>query len=387
MPGERGENVKRFDLWKMSLMNIFSAPMRSALTVIGMAIGIGAILAVITLGDAGRMQVSSEMNRLGIDRVWLTATGEENLQMGDAAFLTRTFSVRASEAVYLTADVQNGTKHSSCAVIGCDASYLDMCGSALGKGRLLYPLEWRADSQSLLLGENLAKELNAEAGDIILLEGMPFWIRGIVKGSDSFSRVNVAASVILPLEVLSEKTGKAIHEIMLSVPEGMTPHAAAVMAQGMMENIRGVEVETLTLQVQMEAAQSVIETFVEVLKWVAFICILVGGIGVMNILLVSVRERRREIGIMKSLGTTHGQICTLFLLEALLYAVLGGILGILLGQALISVAGRSIGLYARARLADGICVLVAAMMVGLFFGVAPASRAAALKCVDALQEE
>ena len=89
---------------------------------------------------------------------------------------------------------------------------------------------------------------------------------------------------------------------------------------------------------------------------VAAICILVGGIGVMNILLVSVRERRREIGIMKSLGTTEGQICLLFLLEALVYALVGGCMGLVIGVGLIETAGRSIGLTPVIRLGD--CVAV-----------------------------
>ena len=371
----------------MSLLNIFASPMRSALTVLGMAIGIGAILAVITLGNAGKTQVHSEMNRLGIDKVWITSAGKEGLQTGDGELLTESFSVQTAEMVYLTADLAAGAIQRSTAVIGCSSAYLDMCGITLCEGRLLYPLEWEADSRSLLLGEKKAREMEVDAGDMISLEGKPFFVRGLVKGSDSFSKADAASVVIVPLKTLEEVMGNAIHEIMIDVPEGITPQTAAAMAQGLMANKRGVEVETLTLQVQMEAAESVIEIFVEVLKWVALICILVGGIGVMNILLVSVRERRREIGIMKSLGTTHRQICTLFLLEALSYALIGGIAGILLGQMLISAAGRSIGLQAQAQIVDGICVLIAALMVGLFFGVVPASKAAALKCVDALQEE
>ena len=107
----------------------------------------------------------------------------------------------------------------------------------------------------------------------------------------------------------------------------------------------------------------------------------------MNILLVSVRERRREIGIMKSLGAMQGQICALFLTEAVLYAVIGGVLGILLGAVLIVAAGGSIGLAPILRLENGAAVFLAAVAVGLFFGVTPAFRAASLRCVDALREE
>ena len=115
------------------------------------------------------------------------------------------------------------------------------------------------------------------------------------------------------------------------------------------------------------------------------ICMLVGGVGVMNILLVGVRERRREIGIMQSMGTTGGQICCLFLLEALIYAAIGGFLGILLGMGLTDAAGRSIGLHPQISLFDCAAVLMVAFLTGLGFGVAPAARASGMKPVDALR--
>ncbi|MEG2481441.1 MAG: FtsX-like permease family protein, partial [Clostridia bacterium] len=154
-----------------------------------------------------------------------------------------------------------------------------------------------------------------------------------------------------------------------------------------MRTHRKTEVQAVSMQVQIEAANGVMAIFVDVLKWVAAICILVGGIGVMNILLVSVRERRREIGIMKSLGTTQMQICLLFLLEALIYALVGGALGLVIGMGLIGLAGKSIGLLPVVRFSDCFLVFTAALAVGLFFGVMPASRASRLKPVDALRED
>ena len=181
--------------------------------------------------------------------------------------------------------------------------------------------------------------------------------------------------------------GQSVHEIILSVPEGIAPQAAAAMAQDVMRLKRDMSVEAVTMQVQIEAANSVMSIFVDVLKWVAAICILVGGIGVMNILLVSVRERRREIGIMKSLGTTGGQICLLFLLEALVYALVGGCMGLVIGIGLIETAGRSIGLSPVIRLGDWRGGLSGCAGGRLFFGVSPASRASRMKPVDALRDE
>ena len=379
--------MKRRDLWQFSILNVFASPLRSMLTVLGMAIGIGAILAVLTLGDAGRTQVRSEMARLGIDKIWLTAGQGGALQCGDADLLQRTLHVEATEQIYLSAQLASSERSHNAVVVGCTETYLKMAGTALLSGRMLYPVEWLSHSGSALIGADLAKEMQVGPGSVIFAEGMPFRICGVLTGAAGFTRVDLASALVIPVTVLGNLPGQAVHEIMLDVPQGQMPQTVAVMAQGVMEKQRGQPVETLTMQVQIEAAESVIGIFVEVLKWVAFICILVGGIGVMNILLVSVRERRREIGIMKSLGMRASQVRLLFLMEALLYALSGAALGMLIGAWLIGAAGQSIGLSTCVRWKDCISVVGMAPLVGLFFGVAPASRAAALRPVDALRQD
>ena len=379
--------MKRYDFWKLSLLNIFAAPARSVLTVLGMSIGIGAILAVITLGDAGRAQVKSEMTRLGIDRVWLTAAEGETLRHGDAQLLASALDATATEQVYAPATARAGRREESCVLVGCSREYMDLMGTGVLEGRDLYAAEWQPGARSVLLGAALAEKLGVEPGELISVSGVPLWMRGIIAQGNKLSQVDASGAVFLPIAVFCEWMGQGVHEIILSVPEGVTPQAVAAMAQDVMRVKRDMSVEAVTMQVQIEAANSVMSIFVDVLKWVAAICILVGGIGVMNILLVSVRERRREIGIMKSLGTTEGQICLLFLLEALVYALVGGCMGLVIGIGLIETAGRSIGLTPVIRLGDCAAVSLAALAVGLFFGVSPASRASRMKPVDALRDE
>lgn len=379
--------MKRYDFWKLSLLNISASPIRSVLTVLGMAIGIGAILAVLTLGDAGKEQVQSEMTRLGIDKVWLTAAGTDALKHGDAELLSSALGTTATEQVYAPVQLRCGEREMAGVLVGCSQSYMAVMDSQISSGEDFYAMDWLAGSRSVLIGEQIASSLNVEPGGSISLSGLTFHVRGTVFQRNGLSQVDASQAVFLPIAVFCEMMGQSVHEITLNVPQNVKPQAIAAMAQEVMRSRRDVEVEAVTMQVQIEAANSVMAIFVDVLKWVAVICILVGGIGVMNILLVSVRERRREIGIMKSLGTTQRQVCLLFLLEALIYALVGGVLGILIGVALIEAAGRSIGLQPVIRIRDCITVFAAAMAVGLFFGVAPASRAARLRPVDALRDE
>lgn len=133
--------MKRYDFWKLSLLNITSSPTRSVLTVLGMAIGIGAILAVLTLGDAGKNQVQSEMARLGIDRVWLTAAQGDRLTRGDAELLSAELGTTATEQAYAPVKVAAGERQTAGVAVGCSREYPRVMDTVTVSGRELYPVE------------------------------------------------------------------------------------------------------------------------------------------------------------------------------------------------------------------------------------------------------
>lgn len=377
--------IKRFELWKLSLLNVFSVPVRSLLTVLGFAIGVAAVLAVVTLGEAGRVQVENEMARLGINQIWLKASGDGKLDIGLGKMLEKQLGVKTAEVICLPSsfNTPNG-ECISAVVVGCSEGFLD--GAVLSAGRLPKRAEWRQEARIAVAGAQFAEKMGFHTGDIVTFMHRSYLICAVVSGSKGVSSADLEEALLLPVDAVSMYTQNQVHEIQLALQENHTLQNVQQKALLLLES-NGYQVRATTMEVQMEAAESVIDTFVNVLKWVAVICILVGGIGIMNILMVSVSERKREIGVMKSMGTTQLQICMLFLLEALIYAVVGGFLGILLGMGLIDAAGRSIELNARADAAACIGIFICALCAGVLFGVTPAMKAARLTCVDALRQE
>ncbi len=379
-----GNGVKRFDLWKLSVLNMLSTPVRSGLTVLGFAIGVAAILAVLTLGEAGKVQIESEMGRLGIDKIWITPDATDYLPQGTGRWLENRLNITAEEVFYLPVRVESTTGVGQDATaIGCSWRYAQLLPLHEHDIR---EIQWETNKQITFVGEKLANELNIRTGDAVQIGSHTFEMCGTIKASDGFSNVPPDECVLIPFHTAAQWTGGNVHEIQLTSGENMSVENIQKIAEQMLR-FQDINAQTMSMQVQMEAAKSVTDTFVKVLKWVALVCVLVGGIGIMNILLIGIRERKREIGVMKSLGTTSQQICILFLLEALVYALLGGLAGIGFGMILIHVAGTSIDLAASASMADCTVVFGSSMGIGVVFGVWPALRASRLKCVDALRQE
>ncbi len=377
--------MRKQEFWKLGIWNILSSPMRSFLTVLGMAIGVGAILAVLTLGDAGKTQVRSEISRLGIDKVRMTAS-QLPLTEQDGRLIEETMNTPVSTTVYWSGKASTQAGRVSAQAVGCLAEWMDSLSLQMAEGRGLLATEWDGNASVALVGEAIAKQLELHAGDWFSFDGLMLRCVGIMGLSKDASQLDTLQTIVVPQATLQRRTGNAVHELTITVPSGLSPDETAAQAVELLRSTAGKETTAISLQVQAEAADSILAIFIDVLRWVALICMLVGGIGVMNILLVSVRERRREIGIMQSLGANPGQICSLFLCEALIYALIGGNFGLLLGGILIRVAGESIGLVAAVKLSECVTVFLCAVAVGLISGVGPAIKACTMQPVNALAD-
>ncbi len=377
--------MRLWDAIGLAALNLRKSPGKTLLTVLGLGVGIGAILTVMTLGAAGEEQVEVEIARLGVDKVWITAGTEGTLTPEDAPAVALASGAPACAAAYTAAPVSMGGDRATAQVSGYDGSAEAVHGLTAKEGRLFLPEEYAAGAAVALVDEALEKKLGGSVVGGYLDVGMRrFRVVGVVSAAVPQALTQTSGTVVLPLRALMDTLPVQVSEITVSVPQGQL---AEDVSRRALEALAGRGTfQALTLQEEIEAARSVVRIFVMVLACVAAVCMLTGVIGVMNILLVSVRERRREIGLLKAVGGTSGQVGVLFLLEAGGYSLLGCVLGALLGAVMIAAFGAWIGLDARLSPGTALAVMAAALGTGLAFGVLPAIRAARLMPVEALRD-
>ena len=374
--------MKVQDAMWLSATNLIKNPMRTLLTILGLGVGIAAILTVITLGAAGEVQVEREIDKLGVDKVWLTAENGSSLTPDSAAAVAAASGAPACAAAYTAgAVVADGEVH-VVSVTGYDAGAEKVLQPVLLEGRWFTEREYQQGASVAIVNDALASALGGSpVGRRISLGVRQVTVVGVAAPAEAQA---TGALVALPLRTLLDTYPDAsVSEVTVSVPHGARADEVAAMALASL----GEGFQAATLQTEIDAARSVIRIFVMVLACVAAVCMVTGGIGVINILLVSVRERRREIGLMKAVGGTSGQVAALFLMESVCYALLGGLLGLALGVGMIALFGRIIGLSASLTVAVALPTLLGAGALGVIFGVAPAMKAAGMQPVDALRQE
>lgn len=368
----------------LSASNLQKNPVRTLLTILGLGVGIGAVLTVLTLGSAGEEQVEFQIARLGVDKVWVTAQEEQRLEVDAGEVITASTGAPACAGAYTMAAVVLDGRTALAQVNGYDAGLESVHAPNIVEGRLFTRTEYRGSAVALV-DEAMAETLGGDVlGKRVDVGSRKVRIVGIVGGMKVQAVSASNGMIILPLQTfLDTYAAAAVSEVTVSVPRGQRADQVGEAAVAAL----GDGYQASSLQAEIDAARSVVRIFVMVLACVAAVCMLTGGIGVMNILLVSVRERRREIGLIKAIGGTSRQVGLLFLLEAVCYALLGGLLGVALGMAMVRLFGTMIGLDAVLDAQTAVPAVLIAGALGVVFGVAPALRAAGMVPVDALKTD
>lgn len=377
--------------WKdaalLALSSLRGSLTKTLLTILGLGVGVGAVLTVLTLGSSGEERVESEIDRLGVDKVWLRA--EEVLHPLDDACadcLRQALDVPVCLGAYTAGEVSMNGRRTLTQIAGYDEGLETVHHPWAASGRMLTQRETIRGESVCLMDAALAEKLGGDVlGERVTAGGRSFMVVGVVEGMPAQASAVGSGMLVLPLSAWTVTFGQPASEVTLAVPRGTKANLLADQAVSALAALPGTYGAS-TLESEIDAARSVVRIFVRVLACVAAVCVVTGGIGVMNVLLISVRERRREIGLIKAVGGTSRQVTALFLLEAAVYALLGGILGVILGIGMVAVFAPMIGLTAEISLKDTLIVLIGAGVLGAVFGVAPAMRASALDPVEALRD-
>ncbi len=400
------------EILAVAFQSILANKLRAALTMLGIIIGIAAVVTVVALGTGAQRAIDARISALGARLLSIypgqsyqhgIASGERvALQTLDVEALTRDARLLDSvlPEIERSLQIKYGNQNINTSVIGTTPNYDDVRNYTLRAGRMFTAGDGEARRRYAVLGHAVPRMLEASAtemlGQTVFVRGIPFEIIGIFaeKGSEGSWR-NPDERVVIPLQTAQFRVfgTDRLRSITVRVAEGIPLEQGMVDVERVLRREHGIrpgednDFRLRNRQELLNTQQAATQVFSYLLASIAGVSLLVGGIGIMNIMLVSVTERTREIGIRKALGATRTNILMQFLVEAIVLCLVGGVLGIALGGsgavALSRIAGWntfiSIG-------AIGLAVAFSAG-VGIFFGLWPARRAASLNPIDALRYE
>jgi putative ABC transport system permease protein len=382
--------VNWLETLRTGVNGVRSHRMRSSLTVLGILIGIAGVIIAVGLGEGASSQVTSEINSLGSNVLTVTpgsSTSTSGIReaLGSASTLTMA-DVSALESKVDDPDVKAvapitsdnevltaGSETATTSVQGTTASWLAVRGRTLAEGRFIDNQDVKDHTAVAVLGATTASELFTRGdpvGQTVDVNGTPVTIVGVLTSTGASS---------------SSSSSTSDPDDTLIVP--ISTGAERIFGGTSRNSVSSIAIQAQSAASLIAADTSVDHTLTSLLGGIAAVSLIVGGIGVMNIMLVSVTERIREIGLRKALGATPRVIRRQFLVEASVLGILGGILGVVAGILGVLYLPGLIGDPMTTSATAAVGALAIALAIGVLFGVYPASRAASLAPIDALRSE
>jgi putative ABC transport system permease protein len=388
--------------------------LRSVLTMLGIVIGVAAVIAMIALGSGAQQAVKDRIAALGTTLLTVNpgqqrgfgvaiADAQAKLTMDDSKALEERATSLAAVQPEMNRNLQVtwGNKNTNTSIVGTSSNYLEVRKYKLQYGRMFTSAEDEGKQRVAVIGPAVATNMGLDTPEVLLgesirIRGIQFLVIGVLESKGQASPFgNPDEQILIPLNtarfrVIGSDRLRSISVLARSedqIPEAMADIQRVLRRE---HRIRQGRPDDFQIRSQADFLNTLGETtqvFTFLLSGIAAVSLIVGGIGIMNIMLVSVTERTREIGVRKALGATRRNILLQFLIEAVVLCCLGGVIGIVLGSGGAVIMSKTAGWNTQVDVRAVALAFAFSALVGVLFGVWPARRAASLDPITALRYE
>jgi putative ABC transport system permease protein len=399
-------------LFKIAVRALIRNKLRAILTMLGIVIGVASVIAMLAIGEGSKQSIREKMSSMGTNMIIIMPITNGGLNIGAKSLLSMKYSDVESlrnEAVNLTlvspevrvnVEVIYGNENTQTTIHGVSEEYFTIRKLGITSGRLFNSGEISSMSKVCLLGQTAVDNLFGEGADPvgmnIRIKKVPFQVIGVLKKKgENAMGLDLDDCIIAPYTTVQRRLAAIdyINGIYASAISGEKSAAAIRETEEILHRthkIKESEENNFAVMSQSElikTVSSISDTMTYLLGAIAAISLLVGGIGIMNIMFVSVTERTREIGLRMSIGGRGADILKQFLVESMLLSLFGGAIGVLLGYLIAQVAGTLMGGPVVITTQSVVLAFAVCFVIGVFFGWYPARKASNLNPIDALRYE
>jgi putative ABC transport system permease protein len=402
-----------FDVLEVALVSLSRNKMRSFLTMLGIIIGVGAVIAMMAVGTGAQQTIKDQIASLGTNVILIFpgSTNQSGVRtgMGSATSLTdqdvEAIHTQCPSVALVTPSLRTGTQviyqelNWRTSIMGVNPEYFEIRSWPVSSGQYFTDADVRSATKVCVVGQTIVDNLfkgNDPVGQVIRIRKMPFKVVGVLapkgqsaQGSDQ-DDVIIAPSSTVQKKLMGQFFFGSIMASAISERQMDDAIRQITEVLRVQHKLQPWDENDFTVRSQTEianAAQSTSQVLTILLASIASISLIVGGIGIMNIMLVSVTERTKEIGLRMSIGATGANILLQFLIEAVVLSLLGGFLGVLLGTMSSDLISRFAGWTTLVSIESIVLAFVFSAAVGIFFGFYPARKAAQLNPIEALRYE
>ncbi|MFC0270764.1 ABC transporter permease [Metabacillus herbersteinensis] len=397
--------MSTFENLRMALTSVLAHKMRSILTMLGIIIGVASVIVVVAIGQGGEQLLKTSITGPGNTIEVYYEPSEEELSSNPNAYMNATFTgddIRALseipevEKVVATSSEYMATRYKEesldTSITGINQAYVEVNKLAIDSGRSFMEADFISGNRVGLISFEMKEEMFKEQspiGEVVWVGGQPIEIIGVLEKPSGLFAFGTM-EVYLPWNTYRATFGKNdYNQVTLQATSADEMKEAGDKATASLNTLHNTDdsYQVFNFEEMAEGIGQITTIMTLIISSIAGISLIVGGIGVMNIMLVSVTERTREIGIRKALGATKRQILTQFLIESVTLTLIGGIIGIILGAVAATVVSFFAGWPSLVSWQVVIGGLLFSMIIGIVFGMLPANKAARLNPIDSLRYE